>query len=81
LIQLQKELTELGWGRVMLTVHDSLVFSIKKEFVHEAIPLIRKRMTTPVFETTVPFKVDVTIGPNYGEQEAYDPEKDYVTAA
>lgn len=81
LIQLQKELTERGWGRVMLTVHDSLVFSIKREFVHEAIPLIREIMTTPVFDTTVPFKVDVTIGPNYGEQEAYDPEKDYVTAA
>src|SRR5690606_82227 len=37
LIQLQDELTRRGWGRVMLTVHDSLVFSIKKGHIHEAI--------------------------------------------
>lgn len=81
LIQLQAGLTAAGWGRVMLTVHDSLVFSIKKEFIHEAINLIKTVMTTPVFETKVPFKVDVTLGENYGDQEAYDPDKDYTTAA
>jgi hypothetical protein len=35
-------------------------------------------MTTPVFETNTPFAVDVTVGPNYGDQEAYDPEASYV---
>lgn len=76
LIQLQDQLVARGWGRVMLTVHDSLVFSIKKEHVHDAIALIKNIMTTPVFETDVPFKVDVTMGPNYGDQEAYDPTKE-----
>lgn len=78
-VQLQKELTEREWGRVMLTVHDSIVYSIKKEFVHEAVPLIRQIMTTPIFETTTPFKVDVQIGHNYGDTTDYDESVDYTT--
>lgn len=81
LIQLQRELVARGWGRVMITVHDSIVYSIKREHVHSAVALIKQIMTTPVFETSVPFKVDVTLGENYGDQESYDPDKDYVTAA
>lgn len=77
-IRLQKKLTDLGWGRVMLTVHDSIVFSIKKEFVHEAVPVIRDIMTDPVFETTTPFKVDVQVGHNYGDLIAYDAKLDYL---
>lgn len=77
LIRLQDRLTELSLGRVMLTVHDSLVFSIHKDKVHEAVPIIREIMTTPIFETTTPFKVDVQVGPNYGDMDAYDPNNDY----
>lgn len=78
LVRLHKILCELGWGRVLLTVHDSLVFNIKKKHLHEAIALIEKEMTTPPFETTTPFAVDVTVGPSYGEQYDYDAEKEYV---
>jgi DNA polymerase I-like protein with 3'-5' exonuclease and polymerase domains len=76
-VQLQKALTERGWGRVVMTVHDSIVFSIKAEYVHDAVPLIRKTMTTPIFESTTPFKVDVQIGKNYGDTQAYVAEEDY----
>jgi DNA polymerase I-like protein with 3'-5' exonuclease and polymerase domains len=78
LIQLQKELTARGWGRVLLTVHDSIVFSLLPGSIHEAVELIQKIMTTPTFPTKTPFKVDVTCGPNYGDQEDYDPEGVYV---
>jgi DNA polymerase-1 len=77
LIRLQEELTERGLGRVMLTVHDSLVFSIHKDKVHEAVPIIKEIMTTPIFETKTPFKVDVQVGLNYGDMDSYDPNKDY----
>lgn len=77
LIQLQSELTARGWGRVILTVHDSLVFSLSPEHIHEAVELIRHVMTTPVFPTNTPFKVDVEVGLNYGDTEPYDKEKDY----
>jgi DNA polymerase I-like protein with 3'-5' exonuclease and polymerase domains len=81
LIALHSLLTAKEWGRVMISVHDSIVFSIHPENIHEAIPFIKKIMTTPMFETDIQFKVDVTVGPNYGDQESYDPEKDYVKAA
>jgi DNA polymerase I-like protein with 3'-5' exonuclease and polymerase domains len=79
LIRLQKRLKEEGWGRVVLTVHDSLVFSIKKEFIHQAVPVIKEIMTTPIFETKTPFKVDVQIGHNYGDMVAYEGHVDYET--
>lgn len=78
LIRLHKILCELGYGRVLLTVHDSLVFNIKKKYLHEAIELIEREMTTPPFETDTPFAVDVTVGPSYGEQSEYDKTKEYV---
>lgn len=77
LIELQRELAERGLGRVMLTVHDSLVFSIHRDTIHEAVSLIRKTMTTPCFPTVTPFRVDVEVGPNYGDTAPYDREKDY----
>lgn len=82
LIQLQGLLTKNHWGRVLISVHDSIVLSIKKVFIHEAVELIVRTMTTPIFETTTPFKVDVGVGRNYGEackkENTYDPKKDYV---
>jgi DNA polymerase I-like protein with 3'-5' exonuclease and polymerase domains len=78
LIRLHPALQERGWGGVLLTVHDSLVFEIKREHLHESVALIEREMTTPPFETTTPFAVDIEVGLNYGEKEPYDPEKDYV---
>lgn len=79
LIRVHALLKETGWGRVLLTVHDSLVFSIKKEFIHQAVPEITRIMTTAPFTTDTPFSVDVEVGPNYGDKEKYDPERDYTT--
>lgn len=78
LIRIHTELQARGWGRVLLTVHDSIVFNIKKAFIHEAIEMIEREMTTPPFETDTPFAVDIELGVNYGDKEAYDPEKVWV---
>ncbi len=75
LIRLHRILQDRGWGRILLTVHDSLVFNINKQYLHEAIAVITKEMTTPPFPTETPFAVDVEVGYNYGEKEPYDPEK------
>lgn len=77
LVKCHKALQDRGWGRVLLTVHDSLVFNIRKEVVHEAVALVTKIMTTPVFDTETPFSVDVEVGLNYGEKSSYDKETDY----
>lgn len=81
LIKLHWMLQDREWGRVLLTVHDSLVFNIRREFLHEAVALIEKEMTTPPFETKAPFAVDISVGVNYGQQESYDPERDYARAS
>jgi hypothetical protein len=52
-------------------VHDSIVFSVRPEHLDEAVVLIQKIMTTPVFETTTPFKVDVEVGLTYGTAFPY----------
>lgn len=77
LVRIHTQLQARGWGRVLLTVHDSLVFNIRREVVHEAVELITQEMTTPPFETFTPFSIDVEVGPSYGETEPYDKEKVY----
>jgi uracil-DNA glycosylase len=80
-IRLTHALRERGWGRVLFTVHDSLVFMIKKAHIHEAVALIESEMTTPEFETVAKFQVDIEVGPNLGEVEAYDPNRNYLEVA
>lgn len=77
-VRLQKDLMDKHWGRVMMTVHDSIVFSIRKDHVHRAVPWIIKVMTDPPFESKTPFKVDVEVGRNYGETEPYDVDTNYL---
>lgn len=80
LIRLHPELQRRGWGRVLLTVHDSLVFQVERAHIHDAVRLITETMTTPPFETSTPFAVDVEIGTSYGEKEEYDPLASYTLA-
>jgi len=72
LIRLNQKLGSTGWGRVLFTVHDSLVFSVKKVHLQEAVELIKREMTTPPFETHVKFDVDVEVGPNLGEVTSWE---------
>jgi len=83
-ILLTKMLREKNYGRVLLTVHDSIVFSIHKDKVHEAVKLIEEVMTDVPVETDTPFFVDTGIGPDYAyacdeEKGGYDPTRDYTT--
>jgi DNA polymerase-1 len=51
--------------KMLLQVHDELVFEVEKSFVKEAAAAIKKLMETVVsFE--VPLKVDVETGKNWG---------------
>jgi DNA polymerase-1 len=77
LIKLNHILPERGWGKVLFTVHDSLVFEIKAKYLHVAMPVIVDEMTHPTYETEVQFKVDIEVGPSLGEVEPYDREMEY----
>src|SRR5690606_36382699 len=81
-ILLTKLLKEKGYGRVILSVHDSIVFSIHRDKIHEAVPFIEKIMTDVPIETDTPFFVDTGVGHDYAEACAddavYDPNIDYM---
>lgn len=62
---------EMG-GRLLITVHDSIVFELPKKYVHQMPDFIEeygvKRTAQKYPWLPVPFKWDVTVGPSYGEQ-------------
>ena len=52
--------------KMLLQVHDELVFEVPEEEVEELIPLIRKEMEG-VYPLSVPLKVDISVGKNWEE--------------
>lgn len=57
--------------RILLQVHDELVFEIKKDILSDVVPQIRDIMEN-VTKLKVPLEVEVKAGPNWGEQTALD---------
>lgn len=56
--------------RMILTVHDELVFEVKKERLKEAAQFIREAMEHPKgVKLKVPMKVDAEFGENWGEMQ------------
>jgi DNA polymerase-1 len=52
--------------RMILTVHDELVFEVPSAEVERAVPLIKQRMEN-VVSLAVPLVVDVGHGPNWSD--------------
>ena len=69
LTRLHNAFKENNWGRVLFTVHDSIVFNVKKAHLNEALSLIQAIMTDAPLDTDVPFVVDIEIGPSYKRVE------------
>lgn len=65
------KLRELGYGRILLLVHDAIGFSIKKEFLQPALALIKAEMEGAYTDPEITFEVDFKVGPSYGECEKY----------
>jgi DNA polymerase I-like protein with 3'-5' exonuclease and polymerase domains len=69
LCRAQKKLKELGWGRVLFTVHDSIVYSIKKTHLQEALTYLHEEMTKDVIGTDVRLEAEFEVGPTYMQVE------------
>lgn len=54
--------------RILLQVHDSLIFEVKKNKLQQAAKLIKDKMEN-VVKLRVPVEVDVEVGENWGEME------------
>lgn len=65
LCRIQKELTARGWGRVLFTVHDSIVTSLSKEHLQEAMTLVHDEMVKDVIGTDVQLEAELEVGPTY----------------
>ncbi len=79
MVMLHKEFYRRGWlransgddsVRMLLTVHDEIVFEIRHERVTEAVPVIVEIMERPARMATTPWKVPLVteplVGPNWG---------------
>lgn len=70
MVKLREELEKRGWwqkeARMLLTIHDELLFEIRDNIIKEATALIQKIMES-AYELKVPIKVTVKIGKNWAE--------------
>ena len=70
LIEIFENIGQLG-GRCCITVHDSIVGTIKKKYIHQAQDFFDhycvKRVSEKFPWLPVSFAHDVSVGPNYGE--------------
>lgn len=70
LVEIAEHIHELG-GRLCITVHDSIVGTIKKKYLHLAPAFFQKYCVDRVAEKypwlPVAFACDLSVGPSYGE--------------
>jgi DNA polymerase-1 len=67
MIRLKKKLTEKGMrAKMILQVHDELLFELPESEVNSLIPHIREAMESAV-ELSVPLKVDIGYGKNWAD--------------
>lgn len=70
LIEIHKELLAKKLGRVILTVHDSIIVETKKENLEEVSEIMvkhMKRVPEKYLDTDVPFKADIDYGERWGD--------------
>ncbi len=67
MIRIQNAIEELGLStKMVMQVHDELVFEVPEEELQKAIPMIRDRMER-VMDLGVPLKVSIDSGKNWAE--------------
>ena len=68
MVKVAEEIKKRGWGgkaRMLLTIHDELIFEISDDIIKEATKLIVSLMEG-VYELEVPIKVTAKVGKNWG---------------
>lgn len=72
LIEIHKELKERNLGRIVLTVHDSIIVENKPEHTEEVKEIMLRHMTEvpkKYLKTDVPFEADIDVGIQWGEMD------------
>jgi uracil-DNA glycosylase family 4 len=69
-------------ARLLLSVHDSLVFECPNDKIDEAVAVIRRVMEAPIAELGgLRIPVEVKVGPSWAETEVYPPPAAFQLAA
>lgn len=69
MIALQSEMKSLDWpARMLLQIHDELIFEVRDDYVNQLAKVVRNVMTT-VMPLSVPLKVDVKHGASWAACE------------
>jgi len=69
MIAISAEMKSLNWpARMLLQIHDELVFEVREDYVDRFANIVREKMIT-VLPLNVPLKVDVKHGPNWASCE------------
>jgi len=67
MIRIQNRLEEFHLStKMIMQVHDELVFEVPEEEIQKTLPMIQKEMET-VMELTIPLKVSISSGKNWAE--------------
>ncbi len=66
MIEIQKELRKRFLSKMILQVHDELLFEVKEEELEELQEIIKEKMEGAV-ELSIPLRVDIGIGKNWAE--------------
>jgi len=67
MIHIQNRIEELGFStRMIMQVHDELVFEVPEEELQKVVPVIQRKMET-VMDLSVPLKVSIHSGKNWAE--------------
>ncbi len=78
MINVENEIQKNGWAedaKILLQVHDELVFEIKDELIELAVPVIKEVMQSVLpkqYTNIVPILVDVKVGDNWAEMNKYE---------
>ena len=76
MISIYQKIRKFKFGKeikMILQVHDELVFEIKERRIKEALALIKREMGR-VYKFPYPLEVNLKIGDNWGEMEEIDRE-------
>ena len=69
MIAISSEMKLLNWpARMLLQIHDELVFEVREDYVDRFANIVREKMIT-VLPLDVPLKVDIKHGPNWASCE------------
>ena len=67
MIRIQNRIEEFGLSvKMIMQVHDELVFEVSEEELQKAVPVIQREMET-VMDLSVPLKISISSGKNWAE--------------